>query len=109
MLDYTLQNGLELGMNYTAGSYFPTATDGLRHITGIVNPDGTVTIYGITSTVSTSGDQGADPNEIVAITDALAATTLPASEMFSVLDGRNSASSTAGSRSTRCRNPERSF
>jgi hypothetical protein len=87
VLDYTLQNGLGLGMNYTAGSYFPTATDGLRNITGIVNPDGTVTIYGVTSTVSTSGDQGADPNEIVAITDAIAAMTLPTGEAFSVLDG----------------------
>ena len=87
MLDYTLQNGLGLGMNYTVGNYFPTATDGLRNIAGIVNPDGTVTIYGITSTVSTSGDQGADPNEIVDITDQLAAMTLPASEMFSVIDG----------------------
>lgn len=87
VLDYTLQNGLGLGTDYTVGSYFPTATDGLRNLTGIVNPDGTVTIYGIPSSVSTSGDQGADPNEIVAITDALAAMTLPASEMFSVLDG----------------------
>jgi hypothetical protein len=59
----------------------------LRNITGIVNPDGTVTIYGVTSTVSTSGDQGADPNEIVAITDAIAAMTLPTGEAFSVLDG----------------------
>jgi hypothetical protein len=87
VLDYTLQNGLGLGMNYTVGNYFPTATDGLRNITGIVNADGTVTIYGITSTVSTSGDQGADPNEIVDITDQLAAMTLPAGEMFSVLAG----------------------
>jgi hypothetical protein len=87
MLDYTLQDGLGLGTDYAVGSYLPTATDGLRNITGIVNADGSVTIYGVTSTVSTSGDQGADPNEIVAITDALAATTLPTDEMFSVLDG----------------------
>ena len=87
VLDYTMQAGLGLGTLYTVGNYFPTATDGLRNITGIVNADGTVTIYGITSTVSTSGDQGADPNEIVAITDALAAMTLPASDVFSVLDG----------------------
>jgi hypothetical protein len=87
VLDYTLQNGLGLGTDYTVGNYFPTATDGLRNITGIVNPDGTVTIYGVTSTVSMSGDQGADPNEIVDITDQLAAMTLPASGMFSVLDG----------------------
>jgi hypothetical protein len=87
MLDYTLQGGLGLGTDYTVGNYFPTATDGLRNITGIVNPDGTVTIYGVTSTVSTSGDQGADPNEIVDITDALAAMTLPTSEAFSVVNG----------------------
>jgi hypothetical protein len=87
VLDYTLQNGLGLGTNYTVGNYFPTATDGLRNITGIVNADGTVSIYGVTSTVSMSGDQGADPNEIVDITDALAATTLPTDEMFSVIDG----------------------
>ena len=87
MLDYTLQSGLGLGTDYTLGNYFPTATDGLRNITGIVNAHGTVTIYGVTSTVSTSGDQGADPNEIVDITDQLAAMTLPTTEMFSVLDG----------------------
>jgi hypothetical protein len=34
-----------------------------------------VTIYAATSTVSGSGDQGADPNEVVAITDTLGATT----------------------------------
>jgi len=87
MLDYTLQDGLDLGTDYTVGNYFPTATDGLRNITGMVNADGTVTIYGVTSTISTSGDQGADPNEIVDITDQLAAMTLPTDEMFSVLDG----------------------
>jgi hypothetical protein len=87
VLDYTLQAALGLGVNYTVGNYFPTAADGLRDITGVVNPDGTVTIYGVTSTVSMSGDQGADPNEIVAITDTLAAATLPGNEMFSVLDG----------------------
>ncbi len=44
-------------------------------ITGRVNRDGTATIYAITSTVSGSGDQGADPNRLVAITDRLAATS----------------------------------
>jgi|SRR5271165_2352971 len=87
VLDYTLQDGLGLGTNYMAGTYFPTATDGLRNIIGIVNADGTVTIYGVTSTVSMSGDQGADPNEIVAITDLVAAMTVPTDEMFSILDG----------------------
>jgi hypothetical protein len=41
-----------------------------------------VTIYAITSTVSGNGDQGADPNQLVVITDTLAATSLPAGESF---------------------------
>ena len=61
------------------------ATDGLRNITGHVNRDGTVTIWAITSTVSGGGDQGADPNKLVMITDKLAATTLPANENFTTV------------------------
>jgi hypothetical protein len=99
-LAYTLTNGLNLGVPYTVpgyptgnnsgpgGSGFPwaPATDGLRNITGIVNFDGTATIYAITSTISGSGDQGADPNKLVAITDTLSATTLPAKETFITLE-----------------------
>ena len=84
--DYVLQEGLDLGMDYTIGNYYPTATDGLRNMTGVVNGDGTVTLYAVTSTVSMSGDQGADPNEIVAITDTLGDTALPMNESFSVID-----------------------
>ena len=84
--DYTLQDGLGLGVDYALGDYPAAATDGLRNITGVVNSDGTATIYGVTSTVSTSGDQGADPDEIVAVIDDIADTTLPGSEDFSVLD-----------------------
>jgi hypothetical protein len=92
-MDYVLTNGLDLGVPYTVPGY-PTglnigsadsdnpdglpwspATDGLRNITGQVNPDGTVTIWAITSTVSGGGDQGADPNKLVVITDRLSATT----------------------------------
>jgi hypothetical protein len=95
-LAYTLQNGLNLGQPYTVPGY-PTgdnsgpggtglpwspATDGLRNITGQVNPNGTVSIWAETSTVSGSGDQGADPNELVKVTDRLGATTRPASERF---------------------------
>jgi len=97
-LAYTLQTGLALGTPYTITGY-PTglnattglpwapATDGLRNITGIVNGDGTATIYAITSTVSGSGDQGADPNKLVAITDTLSAggPTPPASESFATV------------------------
>ena len=81
-LAYTLQNGLNLGAPYTVPRY-PTginsvtglpwapATDGLRNITGRVNPNGTVTIWATTSTVSGGGDQGADPNQLVEVTDRL--------------------------------------
>ncbi len=94
-LAYTLQNGLQLGVPYTVDGY-PTGnnpatnlpwspgTDGLRNITGIVNGDGTATIYAVTSTVSGNGDQGADPNRVVAITDLLSATQLPPNESFSI-------------------------
>jgi hypothetical protein len=81
-LAYTLTAGLNLGQAYTVPGY-PTginpatglawapAADGLRNIAGKVNRDGTVTIYGITSTVSGATDQGADPNQLVVITDKL--------------------------------------
>ena len=94
-LAYTLSGGLQLGAPYTVPGY-PTgdnpatglpwspATDGLRNITGRVNPNGTATIWGITSTVSGGGDQGADPNRLVAITDRLAAATAPAESFTTV-------------------------
>ncbi len=95
-LAYVLTAGLGLGVPYTVGGY-PTgnnpatglpwspATDGLRNLTGHVNRDGTATIWAITSTVSGNGDQGADPNKLVKITDNVAATTLPASESFATI------------------------
>ncbi len=52
------------------------------NITGIVNGDGTATIYAVTSTVSGNGDQGADPNKVVVITDQWNATSLPRNESF---------------------------
>jgi hypothetical protein len=95
-LAYVLQTGLNLGAPYTVKDY-PTgqnsqtglpwapAADGLRNIMGRVNRDGTATIWGITSTVSGDGDQGADPNQLVMIRDNLAATSLPAGESFSAI------------------------
>jgi hypothetical protein len=95
-LAYVLTAGLELGAPYTVRGY-PTgnnpatglpwspATDGLRNLTGRINRDGTATIWAITSTVSGSGDQGADPNKLVMITDNVAATSLPAGESFTTL------------------------
>lgn len=96
-LAYTLTAGLGIGVPYAVPTGYPTgnnaatglpwapATDGLRNITGRRNWDGTVTIWGITSTISGSGDQGADPNKLVAITDSLDATTLPSDEQFHAL------------------------
>ena len=82
-MDYVLQNGLNIGVPYSVPnlpSAFNPATDGCRNITGRVNFDGTVTIYAVTSTVSASGDQGADPNKLVKVVDLLKATTLPSGE-----------------------------
>jgi len=79
-MDYVLQNGLNIGVLYSVPnlpSAFNPATDGCRNITGRVNFDGTVTIYAVTSTVSASGDQGADPNKLVKVVDLLKATKLP--------------------------------
>jgi hypothetical protein len=79
-LQYVLQDGLDLGIPYSIANY-PTslnpATDGCRNLTGRRNGDGTVVIYAVTSTVSSNGDQGADPNKLVKVTDHLKATTLP--------------------------------
>jgi hypothetical protein len=97
-LAYTLQTGLELGVPYTV-EHYPTgnnsatslpwapATDGIRNITGTVDWDGKVTIYGITSTVSGNGDQGADPNRLVAVTDTLSNTdsSVAAKEKFIIV------------------------
>ena len=94
-LAYTLSNGLSLGTPYTVPGYpagdnaatglpWAPATDGLRNITGRVNRNGTVTIWAVTSTVSGGGDQGADPNQLVAITDELGAQTRPA-ESFRII------------------------
>jgi hypothetical protein len=93
---YVLTAGLGLGVPYTIAGYpagtnsatklpWSPATDGLRNITGRVNGDGTVTIWGVTSTVSGNGDQGADPNKLVMITDNLTAMSLPATESFTTI------------------------
>jgi hypothetical protein len=98
-LAYTLQSGLGLGQPYQVaglptgindqpggtGEPWAPATDGLRALTGHVNRDGTVSLYATTSTVSGSGDQGADANRLVVITDQLHATHQPRSEQFRTL------------------------
>ena len=95
-LAYTLSGGLNLGIPYTVKGYpagdnavtglpWAPSTDGLRNITGRVNRNGTVSIWAITSTVSGGGDQGADPNKLVEITDDLAATAPGAREQFATV------------------------
>ncbi len=79
-LAYVLQNGLDIGVPYSVANYpasLNPATGGCRNLTGRVNGDGTVDIYAVTSTISANGDQGADPNKLVKVTDLLRATTLP--------------------------------
>jgi hypothetical protein len=83
-MPYTVR-GYPTGNNSATNLPWSPATDGLRNLTGRVNRDGTVTIWAITSTVSGNGDQGADPNKLVKITDHLAATSLPATESFKTI------------------------
>jgi hypothetical protein len=81
-LVYTLQDGLHIGVPYSIANYpasLNPATGGCRNLTGRVNGDGTVNLYAITSTISSNGDQGADPNKLVTVTDRLNAVSLPAS------------------------------
>jgi hypothetical protein len=94
--DYTLNAGLGLGAPYAVaglptgtnsitGRPWTPAVDGIRNFTGKVNTDGTVTLYGVTTTIGGVSDYGANPNKLVKITDATAATTLPGGEQFTTL------------------------
>jgi hypothetical protein len=90
--DYVMQTGLDLGVDYTVSGTVTDSTGsvtmqtmGLRNITGIVNDDGTVSIFGITSTLGGMADVGADPNKLVGITDTLSNLTLDPDESFTTL------------------------
>ncbi|WP_245594529.1 hypothetical protein [Actinospica robiniae] len=95
--DYTLNTGLGLGVPYTAkglptginaitGTPWTPAVDGIRNFTGTVNRNGTVTLYGVTTSIGGVSDYGADPNKLVAVTDSVSATTQPANEHYSTLE-----------------------
>jgi hypothetical protein len=93
-LAYTLTGGLigkvDSNLLGNAGQYPNVTTIGLRNLTGRVNKDGTVTLWAATSTSSASGDNGADPNRVVEITDEVAATALTgkvAAEAFRSIAG----------------------
>ena len=95
-LDYVLTNGL-IGGSYgplsdsNGQNPWPAVTSvGLRNLAGRLNGDGTVTLWAVTSTTDTNAantDVGADPNEVVQITDVVAATSANqvAKESFSVV------------------------
>ena len=92
-LDYVLTRGLigvvDGNLNGADGPYPNVTTVGLRNLTGTVNGD-EVTLWATTSTSSTSGDNGADPNKVVVVTDQVSATTLTGSvttESFSTVMG----------------------
>jgi len=91
-LDYILTNGLigtiDTNLDGADGAWPDVTTVGLRNLTGVVHGDN-VTLYAATATASTSGDNGADPNKVVVITDRLDATTPDqvASESFDVVVG----------------------
>ena len=80
---YVINKGLNIGVPYSVKNY-PTAlnpaTGGCRNLTGQIGEDGLVSLYAVTSTISPSGDQGADPNLLVKVTDRLGATTLPSGD-----------------------------
>jgi hypothetical protein len=73
--------------SYTVNGVGPLQAEGVRNIIGVNNGDGTVTIYGITSTAGvTLNDEGADPNQLVAVTDNVTAATPLPGESLAVLE-----------------------
>ena len=92
-LDYVLTNGLigavDTNLFGPDGQYPDVTTIGLRNLTGVVKGN-SVTLWATTSTSSASGDNGADPNKVVRITDQVAETTLTGSvaqETFTTVVG----------------------
>ncbi|HEY4114587.1 MAG TPA: hypothetical protein VGM17_11065 [Rhizomicrobium sp.] len=92
-LDYVLTKGaigvVDTNLNGYDGQYPDVTTVGLRNLAGVVNANGTITLWATTATSSAATDAGADPNKVVEITDKLSATSLSqvANESFSVLAG----------------------
>jgi hypothetical protein len=88
-LAYVLQTGL-IGQSYGPlagrdGNWPQVTAIGLRNLAGRVNSNGTVTLWAVTATNSTAGDTGADPNQVVEITDSIAATTPAVNETFTTV------------------------
>ena len=86
--DYTLRTGV---IGTTQATTLPGSTARSPSVacatsTGKMNPNGTVTIYGITTDNTSNLDNGVDLNEVVDIADTLGDTTLPTGESFNVLE-----------------------
>jgi hypothetical protein len=78
-LAYVMQGGLDLNVAQRVPGYpVATYTTGLRNLTGRVNGDGTVTLYAVSAQTSAISGGEPDPTKLVAITDVLDATHLPA-------------------------------
>jgi hypothetical protein len=76
---YVITAGLQVNQPQSVPGYgVPTFTTGLRNLPGQVNKNGTVTIYAITAQTSTVSGGEPDPTKLVAVTDEIAATHLPA-------------------------------
>ena len=74
-----MQGGLDLNVAQRVPGYpVATYTTGLRNLTGRVNGDGTVTLYAVSAQTSAISGGEPDPTKLVAITDVLDATHLPA-------------------------------
>jgi hypothetical protein len=80
VLQYTLSAGLNLVENPSANPANTDGTTGLIGLTGVVNSDGTVTLYATNSTIFDT-----DQTYLYTITDTLAATTPAPSESFTTL------------------------
>ena len=95
--DYTLRGSL-INSTYSVPGFDEACgnticdtitTAGIRDLSGRLNANGTVTLFGVTGTTDDlpNMDNGADPNEIVDITDQLANLTLSGGEDYGVLEG----------------------
>ena len=72
---YTIQDGLDLGVGKTIGTYpVQSYTFGVRNVTGVHNDDGTVTLYGITAQFSSISNGEPDPTKLVKVRDRVSAT-----------------------------------
>jgi autotransporter passenger strand-loop-strand repeat protein len=79
-LQYTLSAGLNLVENSSVSSN-THGTTGLIGLTGVVNANGTVTLYTTNSTIA-----DLDQTYVYSITDTVSATTPAANESFAVID-----------------------